>query len=111
MIDKNFCSSSYLMYRYVYDSSKDFGLPIKRVDLSFNRAPINTSDELIDFLRAKVEDATKDGKAALALSGGIDSAILARLLPKTGGGGGVHFSLSCSQQKSFRRICAGKSLR
>lgn len=82
MLDKNFCMSSYLMYRYVYDSSKDFGLPINNVDLSFERAPIKTSDELIDFLRAKIEDATKDGKAALALSGGIDSAILAKLMPE-----------------------------
>ena len=82
MIDKNFCESSYLMYRYVYDSSKDFGLPINHTDMSFERVPIKTADELIDFLRAKVEDATKDGKAALALSGGIDSAILARFMPK-----------------------------
>ena len=86
MVDKNFCMSSYLMYRYVYDSSKDFGLPINNVDLSFERTPIKTADELIDFLRAKVEEVTKDGKASLALSGGIDSAILARLLPQGGGG-------------------------
>ena len=85
MVDKNFCMSSYLMYRYVYDSSKNFGLPIKNVSLDFKRTPIKSADELVDFLRAKVEEATKDSKAALALSGGIDSAILARLMPQRGG--------------------------
>ncbi len=94
MIDKNFCMSSYLMYRYVYDSQKNFGLPIKNVSLNFERTPIKTADELIDFLRAQIENATKDGKAALALSGGIDSAILARLMPK--GGYGVHLPLPCA---------------
>ena len=96
MVDKNFCMSSYLMYRYVYDSQKNFGLPIKNVSLDFERTPIKTADELIDFLHAQIENATKDGKAALALSGGIDSAILARLMPK-GGGYGVHLPLPCAR--------------
>ena len=33
-------------------------------------------------LKEKIQNATKDGKAALALSGGIDSAILAKFMPK-----------------------------
>ena len=99
MVDKNFCMSSYLMYRYVYDSSKNFGLPIKNVSLDFKRTPIKSADELVDFLRAKVEEATKDGKAALALSGGIDSAILARLMPQRGG-----------QAYTFRCLVPGKKV-
>lgn len=82
MVDKNFCMSSYLMYRYVYDEAFDFGLPHKNVDISFERTPIDNGDELINFLRARVEEATADGKAALALSGGIDSAILAKFMPE-----------------------------
>ena len=82
MIDKNFCMSSYLMYRYVYDEAFDFGLPHKNVDISHERTPIDNGDELIDFLRARVQEATADGKAALALSGGIDSAILAKFMPE-----------------------------
>ena len=79
---KLFCMSSYLMYRYVYDEAFDFGLPRKNVNISFERTPIADGDELINFLRAQVKAATADGKAALALSGGIDSAILANLMPK-----------------------------
>lgn len=82
MVDKNFCMSSFLMYRYVYDETKNFGLPRKNVNISFERTPIANGDELIDFLKARVEEATADGKAALALSGGIDSAILAKFMPE-----------------------------
>ena len=79
---KSFCMSSFLMYRYLYDEKINFGLPRKNVDISAERTPIADGDELIDFLRAQVEAATRDGKAALALSGGIDSAILAKFMPE-----------------------------
>lgn len=82
MVDKKFCMSSYLMYRYIYDETKDFGLPRKNVDTAFERKPINNGDELIDFLQSQVKAATANGKAALALSGGIDSAILAKFMPE-----------------------------
>ena len=82
MIDKNFCMSSFLMYRYLYDESFDFGFPHKNIDINFERTPIADGDELINFLREQVEAATADGKAALALSGGIDSAILAKFMPE-----------------------------
>ena len=65
-----------------YDASKNFGLPRQIVDINFERTPIASGDELIDFLRAQVKAATRDGKAALALSGGIDSAILAKFMPE-----------------------------
>ncbi|MBR6013391.1 MAG: asparagine synthase [Selenomonadaceae bacterium] len=82
MTDKNFCMSSYLMYRYLYDESKDFGLPHKNIDINFERTPIADGEELINFLKKKIESVTADGKAALALSGGIDSAILAKFMPE-----------------------------
>ena len=37
---------------------------------------------LLEFLSTQVKAATADGKAALALSGGIDSAILAKFMPE-----------------------------
>ena len=82
MSDKNLCMSSYLMYRYLYDESFSFGLPRKIIDLNFERTPISDGDELINFLKKTVETETADGKAALALSGGIDSAILAKFMPE-----------------------------
>ena len=75
------CMSMFLMYRYLYDEAVNFGLPYKNYDVTFPRTPIADGAELIEFLRAKIGAATADGKATLALSGGIDSAILARFMP------------------------------
>lgn len=82
MVDKNFCMSAFLMYRYLYDESINFGLTRKNVDISFEQEPIENGEELVNFLRSQVKIATDDGKAALALSGGIDSAILAKFMPE-----------------------------
>lgn len=84
MTDKKFCMNSYLMYRYVYDKEKAFadGIPCKQIDLDFNRYPVADSDSLLYVLKSIVEKACEEGNAALALSGGIDSAILAKLVPK-----------------------------
>ena len=93
MVDKNFCMNSYLMFRYIYDPSKSFSekkYP-EIADISFPRTPIKTSDELLAALKAKVEAATADGKAALALSGGMDSAILAKFMPE----GSTAFTFRC----------------
>lgn len=83
MIDKEYCMSSYLMYRYLFNpnvSFKDNFVP-QIMDLDFERSPVKNEDDLLLYLRKTVENACSDNKAALALSGGIDSAILARLMP------------------------------
>ena len=70
------------MYRYVFDPEKSYSeRPCALVDLAFERAKVKTADDLIEALSKIVSEATADQKAALALSGGIDSAILARLMP------------------------------
>lgn len=87
MIDKIYAMSSFLQFRTVYDSNIKFSdkldLP-RRADTSFsaNRIPINTSDELYKYIKSFVEHESADGKAALALSSGIDSAICAAFMPK-----------------------------
>ncbi|MCR5595205.1 MAG: asparagine synthase C-terminal domain-containing protein [Lachnospiraceae bacterium] len=72
------------MFRYVTDKTKCFDkrYPCSIVDIDFERTPIYTADELIKHLKNTVADACNDGKAAIALSGGIDSAILAYFAPK-----------------------------
>ena len=55
------------------------------------RVPIHNSAELEEHLKKSVETAVKTSKAALALSGGIDSAILARFMPK----GSVAYTFKC----------------
>ena len=82
--DRIFCMSSYLMYRYIYDNSFCFssGIPCEQVSLDFKRRPVKDANSLYEAMKNTVDEACKDGKAALALSGGMDSAILARLVPK-----------------------------
>ena len=82
-VNKSFCMSSYLTFRYVYDSDQCFSKSRRCniTDISFPRTPVKTGDELLKALQEKVRNACADGKAALALSGGIDSAILARMVP------------------------------
>lgn len=80
----NLCMSSYLMYRYIFKEGICFNknYPCRIVDIGFERNVVNTAEDLIVELKKIVVNATKDGKAILALSGGIDSAILARFMPK-----------------------------
>lgn len=92
-VDKLFCMSSYLMYRAIVKPEKVFckSFPTQIEDISFSRNKISTSDELIDVLKVMVAEATADGKAAVALSGGIDSAILAKFMPK----GSTAYTFKC----------------
>lgn len=93
IIDKEYCMSSFLQYRRVIDLEKAFsaeGVP-RTIPLTWRKSPIQTSDDLERHLRKKVAAATKNGKAALALSGGIDSAILAKLMPK----GSTAYTFKC----------------
>lgn len=84
MNSKEFCMNSYLMYRYVYDNKMSFAedMPCKQVELGFSRTPVRDKTSLYKALKLYVDKACSDGKAALALSGGIDSAILAKMVPK-----------------------------
>lgn len=92
-VDKVYCMSSYLMFRTVLDEAATFSTEItpKRYQKSKQRMPISNSLELEKVLSKYVAEATKNGKAALALSGGIDSAILARFMPK----GSTAYTFKC----------------
>lgn len=84
MTDREYCMSSYLMYRYVFDGEKSFAdnKPCNITNLNFSRTGVKSAIELIDALKKSIDNAAGHGKMALALSGGIDSAILAKLVPK-----------------------------
>jgi len=84
MIDKKYCMSAYLMFRGLLDENNKFFENSKtRVAYrDFYRIPIHDSEELYNHLKKEIESASSDGKAALMLSGGIDSTILANFMPK-----------------------------
>lgn len=83
MVDKVYCMSSFLMYRTIADQNKSFapGVVPQLHGANFERQNVHDSFELEEALKNHVQRACIDGKAALALSGGIDSAILAKYMP------------------------------
>lgn len=83
-VDKEYCMSSYLMYRTIANHELCFSEHVipKFYEYTAERTPVYDSFQLEDRLRQQMQRITADGKAALALSGGIDSAILAKFMPK-----------------------------
>ncbi len=83
-IDKGYCMSSFLLYRRVYNPQKAFveGKLPRTVPENWEKKPIKNSIELESHISEYMKNATIDGKTVLALSGGIDSAILAKYMPK-----------------------------
>lgn len=82
--DRRYCMSSFLMFRMIADykyAFYDHACPYL-VNGDFERQCVRNSNELYEALKEQMDEITADGKAALALSGGIDSAILARMMPK-----------------------------
>lgn len=80
----DYCASSYLMYRTIIDKQYTFTSKMDRFisSLPVNRVAIRNSNELMRALKTKIDNRIKEGKKiALCLSGGIDSAILAKMLP------------------------------
>lgn len=81
------------MYRFIVDADRCFDEkydnPVIKKD--WVRKDIGDSFELEKHLQSVVENACKNKKTALALSGGIDSAILAKFMPK----GSVAYTFKC----------------
>lgn len=70
--------SSFLMYRMINPLSLD----IVRERFP-NRIPVYNSNDLNNYLKKRIQSVCKKGKkVALALSGGIDSAIIAKYMPE-----------------------------
>ena len=57
-VDKQFCMSSYLMYRYVYDNALSFqeDVPCTQVDLKFDRLPVKDKTSLYGALKKYVDE-------------------------------------------------------
>ena len=91
-IDKKYCMSSYLMLRTIYGERtfKENVVPRQFAENS-DRFPVNNSEELEEHLASAMVQCFQSNKPALALSGGIDSAILAKFCPK----GTVAYTFKC----------------
>ena len=77
-IDKVYCMSSYLAFRYIEDADKDFFNQLHHENKSMNikRKGVLTARD-IDIAIADQFSKLKEEKLGILLSGGMDSAILA----------------------------------
>ncbi len=94
--DLGFCMASFLQYRAIVDHDCCFreGLRAWHYEPQGERFPVNTARELDAQLRLGVRRALEQGRCALMLSSGMDSAILARYLPE----GTKAYTLCCRAQ-------------
>lgn len=83
-VDKNYCMSSYLAFRYIVREDADFAPGLHHahfVQIPDNRKlAVRSAEEIDRALRAQF-DALKGKKLGILLSGGMDSAILAAYMP------------------------------
>lgn len=84
-VDKNYCMSSYLAFRYVADPEIVFKEGVRHDDhvqiREEDKLPCRSADDIDQGIQ-KILAGVDLSKAALFLSGGMDSAILASYMPK-----------------------------
>lgn len=84
MINKDFCCSSYLAFRYIEDDNMNFfdGLNHQNINPISNEKKIlvKTSKDIDEAIKKQFEQ-FKGKKLGIMLSGGMDSAILASYMP------------------------------
>ncbi len=84
MVDKNFCMSSYLAFRYIEDPEKNFYEGLRHCNIQpispEEKRPVKTAEDIDREMQAFF-DAEKGQKLGVMLSGGMDSAIVASYLP------------------------------
>ena len=85
-VDKNYCMSSYLAFRYVVDNDKDFFPGLHHpptVEVVPTDLCVSSAREIDEYLSGVFQELARGGeKLGLLLSGGMDSACLASYLPK-----------------------------
>lgn len=83
MIDKNYCMSSYLAFRYIVDPNIDFGPNLKHKTYKplpkNEKTPVINHNEIGNHIKEKVNK-YRSAKKGILLSGGMDSAIVASYL-------------------------------
>lgn len=80
MIDKKYCMSSYMAFRYIERDDMDFYEGLRHRNIApvddAEKTPVRTSQDIDDAIQ-KVFDSLKGQKLGIMLSGGMDSASLA----------------------------------
>ena len=83
MVNKRYCMSSYMAFRYIEKDDMDFYPGMHHSNISNiskdQHISVNTSDDIDRAIRKQMEQ-FKDKKKGILLSGGMDSAIVASYL-------------------------------
>ncbi len=86
MIDKDFCMSRFLAFRFIEDEADNFFPGLRHTVWKRPANPdlvaVDSAEEVERAARAAIERDYVPGRTAVFLSGGIDSAILASFLPR-----------------------------
>jgi asparagine synthetase B (glutamine-hydrolysing) len=92
-VDVNYCASSFFQFRMVENPKSTFkdGITPRRFTPSEDRTFVHNSVELERALRSYIGQLGDLSECALMLSSGIDSAILAKMMPK----GAKAYTLRC----------------
>lgn len=84
-IDKKYCMSSYLAFRYIDRDDKDFfeGMHHKNIEImpASRKIPVATADAIGAAIDAQLAPLRGVAKIGVMLSGGMDSAIVASYVP------------------------------
>lgn len=83
-VDKKYCMSSFLAFRYIYEDDKDFGVGLKHRTYKQHddekKVFVKTANDIDNYLK-KVFESLQGKKLGILLSGGMDSGILASYMP------------------------------
>lgn len=111
-IDPLYCACSFFQFRMVENGEYSFSEKFspRRFEIPKDRTTVKNYNDLYKALKAAVDESFNDGKSALMLSSGIDSAILAHIVPE----GTKAYTLRCNapgavdetaQAKRYAEIC------
>lgn len=103
----SFCLSSYLTFRYVVKEGipwKEGVLPKFPQEFMAQQVKVRTSEQILDSIREQMRQATRNGRVAILLSGGIDSAILAAMMPPHSQAYTIRFQAPGALDESIRAM-------
>ena len=85
VIDKKYCMSSFLTFRYIVDEEKVFSENLKHKNITLydedEKLACDSAEEIDNAIKSQLS-AIDLSDAGILLSGGMDSAILASYMPK-----------------------------
>ena len=107
VIDKKYCMSSFLTFRYIVDEEKVFSENLKHKNITLydedEKLACDSAEEIDNAIKSQLS-AIDLSDAGILLSGGMDSAILASYMPK----GTKAYTAKCSAPNAVDETARAK---